>query len=95
MSLSTCNYVKTREDKQLSEVLTRVKHNNQLIDLTFISLHWIHHTMKRGRDFIVIDHFTFAGISTLAFEWMWGSGWPYFDTNRLSFVMETLLENTS
>ena len=36
-----------------------------------------------------------CGLSTLAFEWMWGSGWPCFDTNLFCFVMEIVLENTS
>ena len=29
-----------------------------------------------------------CGLSTLAYEWMWGWGCPYFDTNLLWFVME-------
>ena len=33
-----------------------------------------------------------CGLSTLAFEWMWGWRWPCFDTNLLCFVMEIVLE---
>ena len=36
-----------------------------------------------------------CGLSTLAFQWMWGSGWPCFDTKLLFFLMEIVLENTS
>ena len=33
-----------------------------------------------------------CGLSTLAFDWMWGWRWPGFDANPLSFFTESVLK---
>ena len=79
-----------------SQIQTLLHNTNRQLSVRNSSLGLkIPKLMQSPGYFIKNRPFYSCGLSTLAFEWMWGWWWPCFDTKPFCFVMEIVLQNTS